>query len=727
MHGMPDISTVELSRTRLKLREDLLFVPQHYHGQTFYHLEVNTTSEYFRIGYPEYVFVSLLDGRTTFAEALAIASQQLKEQSLNQTQAMSIYSWLLDNGLGAFADTDTKASGASSTVRASKTAESFWKRFNPLWQKIPLGRPESLLRAISPGLGWIFSGPATVVAILLMTMAGLALHTHWQKFTADSASVIAQENWLWLLAAWIVLKLFHELGHGLVCHRYGGNIRETGFVIAFFAPLAYVDASSSWSFRSRWQRIHTALAGVYVELIIASTAVILWTQCDSALIRHVLQNVITMASISTVVFNLNPLMKFDGYYVVSDLIQVPNLSTQANSVLLNLMQQIFYGVSSSAPTVAGKQKWMLLAYGMAACLWRILVSLSLLIMASVLFHGAGIALAASGVCLWFGRPLWNQLKSLERLWRQHPERLFRASLVTGILVALTSATLLGLPSPVMTTAPGVVDFTDGEVVRASTAGFIDCVHVRDGQSVGEGDLLITLRNEDVTTKLNDLRQELAQEELRLQTASGEHDSGALNVSQGNLESLRQQLGECQKQQDGLHIKAARSGNIISRNLQSLVGTFASAGMELLTIGLETEKELQLSVGQRELAVSTSLVGQSLRVRIGTHDSVNGVLERVNPRASRSIPHPALAAINGGSLPVAEINNNERSGPDDRLRLTEHRFTAIVRLPPESALKFRSGERGTAALGFPRGSLGTHLWRSAHDWFQRQLKIMKSSE
>lgn len=720
MRGMPDISTVELSRTRLKLREDLLFVPQQYSGETFYHIEVKTTSEYFRIGYCEYVFVSLLDGNTSFAEALAIASQQLKEKAPTQTQAMAIYSWLLDNGLGAFADADTSASGASTTVRKSGKPDAFLKKLNPLWLKIPLGSPKRLIRTLKPLAGWIFGIPATVLAILLMIVAGMMLNAHWERFTAASANVIAQENWVWLLAAWIGLKCFHELAHGLVCHRYGGEIREAGIVIAFLAPLAYVDASSSWSFRSRWQRIHTALAGVYVELVIASIAVIAWTQNDSALIRHVLQNIITMASVSTLLFNLNPLMKFDGYYVLSDLLQIPNLSSQASNVLLSAVQRILYGDSGTAPTIIGKQRWILLAYGVASCIWRLLVLLSLLIMASVLFHGAGLALAAAGACLWFGKPLWNLLTSIQRLRVQHPEKLLRASFVNGVLIAVVATGLLGLPSPVMTTAPGIIDFTNGEVARPVSAGFVDKVHVADGQYVEEGELLISLRNDDITTRFHDLEQQLAQEELRSQTASGEHDPAALNVSQGNRESLSQQLEECRKQLDGLQIRAARTGTVIGRDLESLTGTFATAGMELLTIGLEEEKELQLSVGQRELAVASGLAGRSLKLRIGTNPAVTGTLIRVNPRASRAIPHPALAAVNGGPLAVSESNRNRESGSSDPLELTEHRFTAIVKLSPAEAISFRCGERGTAALGLPRGALGTHLWRSAHDWFDRQL-------
>ena len=264
MQGLPDISTVELTRTRLKLRDDLLFIPQRYGRETFYHIEVSTTSEYYRIGYPEYVFISLLNGRTSFAEALAVASQKQGAGSLNQFQAMAAYSWLLDNGLASFSDTDATASGAASTVRHTCSAERWWKKMNPLWLKIPLGRPEGFLRALQPTFGWIFSPPAFVLSLVLMIAAVVMLLHHWQRFSDDSASVVAVENWVWLLAAWIGLKCVHETAHGLVCLRYGGDIRETGFVLAVFTTLSYVDASSIFSFPSRWHRIHPAPAWFYL-------------------------------------------------------------------------------------------------------------------------------------------------------------------------------------------------------------------------------------------------------------------------------------------------------------------------------------------------------------------------------------------------------------------------------------------------------------------------------
>ncbi|MFN9720412.1 MAG: biotin/lipoyl-binding protein [Planctomycetota bacterium] len=725
MSGMPDISTVEISRTCVRLREDLVFVPQQYHDGVFYHLEVKSSSEFFRIGYPESVFISLLDGETSFSEALAVTSQVLKDQSLTQTQATAIYSWLLEHKLATFVDEDTAASGASTSIGRTGRRKSFLSGLNPLWFKVPFGRPQALLKAIQPALGWIFSAAAAGPAILLLIVAGFTLVAQWTQFTSASASIIAHDNWLWLFLVWVALKLLHELGHGLVCLRYDGTVRETGVIFAVFAPLAYVDASSSWAFRSRWHRIHTALAGVYVELIIASIAMLLWASTSSLTLRHVLQNIIVMASISTVLFNLNPLMKFDGYYILSDLLNIPNLSSQATDVLKSFVQRVFLGTGGSIPVVTGSRRWILLTYGLASSVWRVTVLASLLLAASVLLHGAGVALAAAGGLLWIGRPLWKFMKECRSLWLQHPERFFRASVLGTSVVAALLVLTLGVPAPVMTTAPGVVEFIEGQTVRAETEGFVESVHVASGQFVNAGDLLVLLRNDDVQTRLIDLQQKVAQEESRLQSALHQHDVSAINIAQGNLDSFRKQLRECQKQADGLQLRAGRAGRIVGRELSNLAGTYAKAGMELLTIGLDDAKEVRLSVGQRDLPVATGLIGKPLKVRVGTSSPVIGTLTRINPKGSRSIPHDSLIAPNGGALTVVESRRRTEDG--DRLELAEHRFTAVVTLPAAEASRFLCGQRGTASLGLPKASLGKYLWTACEDWFRSRLELLGRGE
>ncbi len=189
----------------------------------------------------------------------------------------------------------------------------------------------------------------------------------------------------------------------------------------------------------------------------------------------------------------------------------------------------------------------------------------------------------------------------------------------------------------------------------------------------------------------------------------------------NLESLKSQLAECQKQVSGLELRASRNGCIVAQDLNRLVGTFAKPGMELLTIGREDQKELQISLGQRDLAGSVQAVGNTVRVRIGTHGMLTGTLQPVNPQASRKLPHPALAASNGGPLPVVAKDKSSRDADRGEMQLTENRFTGVVRLTADDAIQLRCGERGIASPGLIPGSLGVHCWRSAHRWIKTQLQ------
>ena len=720
MHTQSDISTVELTRTQLRLRSDIRFVPQQYGNETWYHLEVRGASEYYRIGYPEYCFISLIDGHTSFAQALAVSAQVLTSDALSQQQAMTVYSWLLERGLATFAAEESASSGRSETA-TNRNKNNLLSRLNPLWMQIPLGRPEPILNFVQPWLGWIFAPTATVLGVLLMTISGGVLISNWSRFVAASDSVFAPDNWLWLLLAWVGLKIVHELAHGLVCLRYGGDIRSMGIVLAFLAPLAYVDASSCWSFASRRHRIHTAIAGIYIELLIAAAAIIWWAQTDSAVLSHVLYSVIVMASLSTVLFNLNPLMRFDGYFILSDLLHIPNLYTESSTVLGEVLRKLVFGDVQTAPAIRGHRRYLLLIYGAAAVAWRLTVCTSLLIAASVLFHGAGIALAIAGFLAWFAKPIWNSVKAVRQMAERSTPRLLRGTVVLTGIAAAVGMLLFVLPAPLVTTAPGIVEYTDGQVVRAVTPGFVSRICVADGQMVKAGDLLVELTNDEFETENEDLNLQIEQEEIRLQTATREHNAAAISIARSNLESLLLRQQQNRKRVASLQLVAETDGQVVGRELTNLQDTFIKAGQELLTIGREDQKELRFSIGQLDLPSAVQRVNQSVSIRIGTRSRISGTLQRVNPRATRDLLHPALAATSGGQLAVQEDKSKQQQDSStSSLKLTEHRFDAVVKLDEKDAMQLRCGERGIAALGRPSGALGVHIFRSGQRWLQTKL-------
>jgi len=716
MQYAPDASTVDLTRTRLKVCDNVTFQPQIYGDETFYHIRQSATSLYYRVGFTEYVFISLLDGKTTFSEALAVTARTQGASALGQEQAMSLYTWLLEQKVARIADVGSQAPGSE---QDKNRAANVLKKMNPFWIRIPFGRPEAFLKALQPFVGWMFSPPAAVIAVFFMIAAALRLAADWDQFSAAAEGVFAKDNWLWLLVAWILLKCTHEIAHGITCQRYGGDVKETGIILAFFAPLAFVDVTSCWSFSSRWKRIHVAAAGMYVELLLASAAVFLWTKVDSANASHLLYNIIVMASVSTLIFNANPLMRFDGYYILSDLLELPNLYTQSGEAIKQFAGRWVWGTHGAAPVVRGKNLWVLRAYGFAAIFWRLLICFSLLLAASVLFHGAGIALVVAGTIAWFGMPLFKFASMLVRFAQDSPARLLRGGLVTATILAVAGIVLFKLPVPFSTVAPGIVEIQEGRQIRSEVDGFIEKIYVSNGQHVGQGDLLMVLQNDEVTSQHQDINFQIQQETIRHQMAMKQHESGNAVVAMNNLNSLRDQLKETAQQIQALEVRAPTAGRVVAHQLHTRIRNYVSEGDELLLVDDGQPRHLRVSVAQEDFHLAEELLQQSVAIRIGTRDRQTGVMERVIPRASRRLFNEALAATEGGTLAVTSTQDEDTRS--SKMELTSQRFEAIVSLTMETADQLPIGERGYVSLGSQEQSLAVHLYRSGKGWLEDQIE------
>ncbi|MBL8819119.1 MAG: efflux RND transporter periplasmic adaptor subunit [Planctomyces sp.] len=720
MQGKADLSTLDVAATTLKIHSHVRFVPQASGSELLYHVENQETGEYYRIGHSEYAFLSILDGSCSFSQAVTISSRALGSRSLTQQAALRLYLWALEKNLGAISG--QPSCGSLNLHRSihpqgqSKAGLSLW---NPFWIRIPLGKPQNLLTLLQPWFGWVFSVPSMLSALIPAGIALSILNNNRERLSFAAEKVFSGDNWYWLLLAWIALKLIHEFSHGIVCHRYGGTVRQMGIVLAIFTPMAYVDASACWAFRSRWQRIHTSVAGIYSELLIASFAAILWHYTQDETLSHILYNVIIMAGVSTVVFNLNPLMKFDGYYVLSDVMNIPNLSTQGTQAVQSVSGRLLLGFSV-LPTRPGRKSWFLLAYGSAAILWRVLVCVTLILTASVLYHGAGIVLAITGIVVWFWRPLAGAWSAVQRMQDEGSLRILRAGTVLFTGFSAFTAVLTLLPAPVLTQAPGIVEYTDGEIIRPRVSGFVRSVFVSNGQFVKAGDILLQLQNDEVVNESRDLLYAIRQEELRLQTARREHKSSAISIAESTLKSLQRRQLETQKNLSSLDIKASRDGTVIGRDLEQLRGRFVEQGDPLMTVGSESRKEVRISIRQQDLPVASTQVGNMLNVRVGTRSSLKGIFSRINPGASRDLPHPAMAASAGGPLTIIDDPGDEVR--DSGMILAEHRFQGVIQLDESDSLKVFCGERAQAGLGHPQISLGRYLYRAGRHWVEETLRI-----
>lgn len=707
---MTDFRTYELRQLRPRLREEVSCTWQSYGGAECYILEDEGRGSFFRIGVPEYTFLSLLDGRTNIGDAITQTVSVLGPDAFDEQQAAVICHWLAESKLLA-PDGPGRDSGEATKADAARVA----RRLNPLSMRLPLGCPEPLLSALDGLLGGMFSLGGLLLWLAVMGAALWQLAPHSEQLWRESAVILSPHNWLWIALWGIGLKVIHEASHGLACQRFGGRVREAGIVFVLLAPIPYVDLTSTWRL-PKWRRIVTSAAGMFAELLIAALAGILWANTTDELLRqHLLQLMLT-ASVVTLLFNANPLMRFDGYYILADLLELPNLAAHGQQSLIHSTKRWLLGVRSSSPTWPEGRTWLVAAYGVLSALWRTIVSASLIVAAAVWFEGAGIALAAGAVFAWFVQPLWRGLRFVLFGSRfERPQRL-RFLAITTCAVASLAWMLTSVTAWHSISLPGVVESVAAAIVRAETPGFVEEVCVESGQAVREGDPLVRLSNYELETQRRQLVIEIERSELRSRTFQQAGELAARLAEDDNREGLQTKLAELDRSCDLLLVRAPRSGLVSAGDLQSLLGSYVSPGRELLVIGNPDEKEIRVLVSQEQFEAASLSLAEVVRVRlIDDGLTMTGRLDKLEPRATTRSPHPALCAGAGGPIATKLATNNAAARNGDSQELLEPHVVGSVSLDRAASQSLGCGQLAVVHIAESPRPLGHWLLERGERW------------
>lgn len=733
---MSDVTTRELSAARLSLADGLAFTPCLRRRAPAYRIRMPDGRTFFEVGRTEATLLSLLDGRTTVAEAVSRLARALGSDALSEREAIAVCQWSLDNGLVRGTDperTNREAAGPFAMPYGANTnllghakpqAGSIAEPFNPLSLRIPLVRSEAWLDRIAPSLRWVHSAPAALVWMIVVVLGATQLLGEWPRFRASAADLFLPGHWLWTALLWCLLKTIHELSHALACKRYGGSVHEMGLRLILLMPVAYVDVSSSWAFRSRRERMHVAAAGVCADFFIAAVAALAWSATDSSVAQHVLSRIIWLCTLTTVLFNLNPLVRSDGYYLLSDICDVPNLSARSRSAIGRLAARFFLGPRFAGESSNGDSPPLLIAYGLASMAWTLTVTFAILVAAAMWFEGLGLVLAVAGAVMWFGPALVGSVRFVQQRLEYDPATLQRLSLTVAGTAAAIAAFIFLVPLPVGRTAPFVVDFARPAVLRAEGPGFVESVATRDGATVEAGDVLLRLRNADLEFERTDVALQVEAKDALRRSKLNEGDVASAQVAGRDAESLMQRLLELDRQLASLEVRAPIAGRVVARNLAHLEGTWCAVGQELLTIAPDDQRELRAAIAQEDVdrwplrtkpPASDSEIepldraAAPMSARLPSHGNLTVRLDRLSPRATTDAPHAALVAANGGPLAARATSGAE---PDSaKYELVEPRFTATLQIEPSPGRRLAVGETGVIRLGHTGQTLAELLKRT----------------
>ncbi len=645
-------SWYRVERLRPRLRGHVRLQRHQYRGQVWYVLHDLSTDRFHRFAASAHVVIGLMDGRRTIHEIWEAANAQLGDDGPTQDEVIHLISQLhaadvlvIDN---VTPNASELARRASRQARRKQT--SAW--LNLFAFRIPVWDPDRFLTHVVPFVRPFMGRSALVLWMLVVGLGVLAAAMHWTDLTQDFFDqALAPQNLVLLWLLFPVLKLAHELGHGLVTKAFGGEVHELGLMLMVFTPVPYVEASAAWAFRNKWQRILVGAAGMMVELFLASVAMAIWLHTEPARAHLLAYNTILIAGASTVLFNANPLLKFDGYYMLMDFLEIPNLKQRANRYFEYLSERYVLAQRDAQLPIAtvGERVWFVV-YGAASAAYRVLVVVGILLFLGDRFPLVAVLFAGLTAVTMIALPLG---KGLIFLFSNPRLRLIRVRAVATVAVLLIIVVgVVGfVPMPFHTMAEGVVWLPEDAFVRAGADGFIERIVVQPGTRVQAGDVLVTCRNPELSTRLRVLNAQLQELEAR-RREQAPTDRVKTEMLEEEIRYTTRARDEAQARVHRLVIRSQRTGVFVAPTVQDLPGRYLHQGdLVAHVVDIDT-LTVRAIVDQWDIDLVRHHL-QDVQVRLSERvgDIISAQLQRVAPAAVKELPSAALGAEGGGQLPM----------------------------------------------------------------------------
>src|SRR5262245_14327792 len=386
---------------------------------------------------------------------------------------------------------------------------------NPLALRVRLWHPDSFLDRTLTMVNWTVSwGGAAIWALVVFPAILLAMQHAQELASYGFDRILATQNLVLMTVSYLALKVLHELGHAYAVKAFGGPVHEFGVMFLVFVPVPYVDASAASEFRSKWQRAFVGAAGMVVEVFLAAAALYLWLAVEEGLVRALAYNVMLVAGIATVLFNGNPLLRYDGYYILSDVLEIPNLGQRAARYWGYLVERYIFRLQAYKAFVAerGERIWLFI-YAPVAFIYRVAVMLAIAIFIASEYVVVGIAIAVWGLFTGVLMPIGKALRHLIASHHSQRDRA-RAVKITFASVLAVAALLFLVPAPAFTTTEGVVWLPESAIVRAETNGFVRQLLAEPGKAVRVGDALIESEEPTLKAEIASLQARVDELEVR---------------------------------------------------------------------------------------------------------------------------------------------------------------------------------------------------------------------
>jgi putative peptide zinc metalloprotease protein len=694
---------------RPKLREDLRISEQTVAGETSYVVKNFETNSYNRYGSTEYELLQLCDGTRTYTEIAAEMTSRHPESPLAETDAEEF----LDSIEAAMWERSLGEKNLAVLERIRDERKSRVDQSSMLYISFKAWDPNKTLERIDPYLSWMFTWGFVYFSLVIFAVAGYLLAGDWTRVQQDTGALYnfsdksAYDIWMfWILL--LVLGGIHEFGHGLTCKHFGGDVHQMGFLLIYFTPAFYTDTTDILLFTEGSQRQWVIFAGIWIEMVLCGLCALVWHFTPAGSVTNDLAyKMMLLSGIQGALLNLNPLIKADGYYALSQFLDIDNLREDSFEFLRAWTRKYLLFQDIDLPPSTKRQRQIFFLFGVSAVVYSTsLLILVLLFVKNILVTKLGDwgYLATLGVIYFFVRKDLRDALPLARGWLRQKKEDYMAWKVTRLQQVGAAGLVLLLLVPPMTTRVStglVLEPGKSAPIRAQVAGQVQEVYVRTGDTVKAGQVLATLRNPGLEAESRALTNELslASSNVRNGQDRSDFDKAASGVRERTRLSRESTIASANV--DFLKVRAPIDGIVVTDDLDQEVGSFIQAGDDLGKIVDRSSMKARILVRDWELEDVKD--GAAVRVKVAPFPfrTYTGSVEKILPAAA-------------ADRPVTQTQELERLGQ----KLTN--YFAVEMEFPNADGSLREGMTGTARIAGKSSPLAWQFCRATWRWAKSQI-------
>jgi putative peptide zinc metalloprotease protein len=715
---------------RLQRRPDVVVVEQRYGHRRYWVLKDPVAWRYVKLSEPEYAIWQALDGRVSLRQIQEAFETQFAPLKISEPQLHRFLGDLHRKGL-VLADADEQG-----TELLRRDAQRRWgERVRALGGVLALRfrgiNPDPVLDRLVPLVRPLFS-PAALAGSLLMVLAALGLvAVQFDVLRArlpEFSAFFQAANVVWIAAALAGTKVLHELGHGLTCRHFGARCHELGVMLLVFVPCLYCNVSDAWTLPNKWQRIAVTAAGVWVELVLAAVCTFVWWFSEPGWLNTLCLNMMFVCSVSTLLFNGNPLLRYDGYYVLADWIEVPNLWQQSRGYLASLVRRFHLGVEAYEDLAwRTEPRHLLVLYGLASIAYRWIVLVAILLFVFRFLEPYRLEVIAWLIAVLVLTGIVASPIKQGWQWMKHPgnrSRIRWGRFASSALVVLVATLALALtPVPFRVAAPLVLEPADARRVYVPVPGELETLFIVEGQQVAAGEDLARLRNVGLSVETLELAGEVERQQARIDGLQARRAfdldaASQIPAAQEFLADLRTRLDQRRKEETRLVLRAPAAGTIIpppaipaKPSESGLLPDWTGTPLQPRNLGSKLESgTLFCLIGDPQRLEATLYIDQSdveyvqvgQRVRLRMNALPGRILEGELIELARMDAKIAPRELMPQDLPM-------RAGSDGVMRPLQTPYQARVRLD-DHPYRLPAGSRGQARIHVGSLSLGSRIYR-----------------